>query len=103
MCKTANSKKSFTAWTALSIFNTDFKNKLIRSAMIFLVAGVPLIAAGCSKVKGNQQAASAPEVEVVKVEQKDVSLYSEWIGTLDGMVNAEIKSQMSGYLIGKHY
>jgi membrane fusion protein (multidrug efflux system) len=39
----------------------------------------------------------------VQVTQKDVPIYSEWIGTLDGMVNAEIKAQVSGYLLRKNY
>jgi membrane fusion protein (multidrug efflux system) len=37
------------------------------------------------------------------VEQQDVPVYGEWIGTLDGMVNAEIKAQVSGYLLSQHY
>jgi len=60
------------------------------------------IAAGCSKAKGTPNAAP-PEVEVIQVEQKDVPIYSEWIGTLDGMVNAEIKAQVQGYLLTKNY
>jgi len=42
-------------------------------------------------------------VEVVPVEQKDVPIYSEWIGTLDGFVNADIKAQVSGYLLKQNY
>ena len=42
-------------------------------------------------------------MKVVNVEQKDVPVYGEWIGTLDGMVNAEIKAQVSGYLLSQHY
>jgi membrane fusion protein (multidrug efflux system) len=42
-------------------------------------------------------------VKTVRVEQKDVPVYGEWIGTLDGMVNAEIKAQVSGYLLTQHY
>jgi membrane fusion protein (multidrug efflux system) len=103
MIMTADSKKSLRAWISLSILNTQLIKKPARLAAIFLIAAGLFVADGCSKAKGNQQPLSAPEVEVVQVEQKDVSLYSEWIGTLDGMVNAEIKSQMSGYLIGKHY
>ncbi len=51
------------------------------------------------------QAASPPptEVEVAEVEQKDVPIYSEWIGTTDGMVNAEIRAQVSGYLLRQNY
>jgi len=44
-----------------------------------------------------------PVVEVVQVEQKDVPIYTEWIGTLDGMVNADIKAQVSGYLLKQDY
>jgi membrane fusion protein (multidrug efflux system) len=40
---------------------------------------------------------------VVQVEQKDVPIQSEWIGTLDGNVNAEIKAQVTGYLLSKNY
>src|ERR1051325_10325047 len=85
------------------IMTAQMIKKLQGLAAIFLAAAALLMADGCSKAKGNQQPVSPPEVEVVQVEQKDVSLYSEWIGTLDGMVNAEIKSQMPGYLISKHY
>jgi membrane fusion protein (multidrug efflux system) len=40
---------------------------------------------------------------VVQVEQKDVPIYGEWIGTLDGMVNADIKAQVTGYLMKQDY
>jgi len=42
-------------------------------------------------------------VKIVRVTQKDVPVYGEWIGTLDGMVNAEIRAQVSGYLLTQHY
>jgi hypothetical protein len=41
--------------------------------------------------------ASAPDVEVATVEQKDIPVYREWIGTLDGLVNAAIRAQVTGY------
>jgi len=44
-----------------------------------------------------------PAVEVVPVEQRDVPIYHEWIGTLDGMVNAAIKAQVTGYLLTQNY
>jgi membrane fusion protein (multidrug efflux system) len=100
---TINSKKNLISGFSLSIFNTEFKKNPAKLAVIILVAAVLVTASACSKAKGNQQPPSPPEVEVVKVEQKDVNLYSEWIGTLDGMVNAEIKSQISGYLLSKNY
>ncbi len=59
------------------------------------------IAMGCSK--GPQEAPPAPAVEVTTVIQKDVPVYREWIGTLDGMVNATIRAQVQGYLIKQNY
>ena len=59
------------------------------------------MAMGCSK--GPQEAPPAPAVEVMTVIQKDVPVYHEWIGTLDGMVNATIRAQVQGYLIKQNY
>ena len=56
--------------------------------------------AGCSK---EPQAPPPPAVEVMTVIQKDVPVYHEWIGTLDGMVNATIRAQVQGYLIRQNY
>jgi RND family efflux transporter MFP subunit len=43
------------------------------------------------------------EVEVVQVEQKDVPIFGEWIGTLDGLVNADVRAQVTGYLQRQGY
>src|ERR1700754_590051 len=43
------------------------------------------------------------EVEVVQVEQRDVPIYGEWIGTTEGMVNADIHAQVAGYLLKQNY
>src|SRR5882672_5108833 len=49
--------------------------------------------------------AAAPplEVEVAKVSERDVAVSSEWIATLDGYVNAQIRPQVSGYLVQRSY
>jgi membrane fusion protein (multidrug efflux system) len=52
---------------------------------------------GCGK--SEQPQARPPEVEVVQVEQKDVPIWNEWVGTLEGLVNAQIKPQVTGYLL----
>jgi membrane fusion protein (multidrug efflux system) len=44
-----------------------------------------------------------PEVLVAPVLQRDVPIYSEWIGTTDGFVNAQIRARVSGYLQSRHY
>ena len=42
-------------------------------------------------------------VEVAPVTQADVPIYHEWIGVLDGLVNAQIRAQVTGYLITQDY
>jgi membrane fusion protein (multidrug efflux system) len=58
---------------------------------------------GCSTSANTPRAPEPPAVEVVQVEQRDVPIYVEWIGTLDGIVNADIKAQVSGYLLKQDY
>jgi membrane fusion protein (multidrug efflux system) len=50
-----------------------------------------------------QAAMSSPVVEVAPVEQRDVPVYTEWIGTLAGQVNADVKAQVTGYLLRRNY
>jgi membrane fusion protein (multidrug efflux system) len=64
---------------------------------------VLLSAAGCSTAVSAPKTASPLTVAVAEVKQKDVPIYSEWIGTLDGFVNADIKAQVTGYLIKQEY
>ena len=44
-----------------------------------------------------------PEVLVTTVVQKDVPVISEWIGTLEGSVNADIRPKVEGYLLRQFY
>src|SRR6202035_4599913 len=48
-------------------------------------------------------ATATPEVKVATVEQRDVPVFSEWVATLDGYVNAQIRPQVSGYIIRQNY
>ena len=48
-------------------------------------------------------ATSAPQVGVAAAETRDVPMYGEWVATLDGYVNAEIRPQVSGYIIKQDY
>ena len=79
------------------------KRKLVIGGAIGLAGLALLVAVLSSKSKPPAQAMPAPEVEVAQVEQKDVPIYSEWIGTLDGMVNAVMTAQVSGYLLRQVY
>ena len=53
--------------------------------------------------KPTTQAPSWPVVEVAPVEQRDVPVYGEWVGTLAGQVNADVKAQVTGYLLRRDY
>jgi len=59
-------------------------------------------AASCRKA-APPSAASAVPVEVAPVVVRDVPVMKEWIGTLDGYVNAEIRPQVEGYLLRQAY
>ena len=44
-----------------------------------------------------------PEVQVITVEPTNVPIHEEWIATLDGFVNAQIRAQVTGYLMKQNY
>jgi membrane fusion protein (multidrug efflux system) len=73
------------------------------SGALGLIALALMVSSGCSSgsAKGAQQ--STPDVEVVQVIKEDVPIYAEWIGTLDGLVNADVRAQVTGYLLKQGY
>jgi len=78
---------------------------MMKQISTALVSAVLLLhALGCSN--GNVRAAAPPPppvVEVAPVIQKDVPVQGEWVGTLEGYVNAQISPQVNGYLIRQDY
>ena len=82
--------------------NTNQSNLSINSKTLILFAGIALLClAGC---KGKSKAVPpGPVVEVAVVTQAEVPIYHEWIGTLDGLVNATIRAQVTGYLVAQDY
>lgn len=60
------------------------------------------LAAGSGKPK-EAPAIPSPEFEVAGVLQRDVPIFSEWVATLDGYVNAQIQPQVAGYVIRQTY
>jgi membrane fusion protein (multidrug efflux system) len=83
--------------------NTLSKYKFwIGGAICLLVVGLMIGALRPKHVSGAQPGAF-PDVEVVQVEQKDVPIYGEWIGTLDGFTNADVRAQVTGYIMRQGY
>jgi membrane fusion protein (multidrug efflux system) len=60
-----------------------------------------LVAVAC----GGGEPPPPPPVEVVvaPVIQQDVPISTEWIGTTEGAIDAEIRAQVSGYLLSRDY
>jgi len=80
------------------------KHKILTFALSIIAIFV--VAALLGFARSSKPVAAAPrplEVEVVPVEQTNVPIYKEWIGTTDGMVNAEIKAQVPGYLLRQDF
>ena len=69
------------------------KYKFWIGGILCLPLIVVIIGAGCSKKPSGPASAAPVEVQVVKVEQRDVPVYGEWIGTLDGLVNADVRAK----------
>ena len=84
--------------TVSAILNLQY-SKLGFTAVLLL----SLMAAACGR--GNVHAAPppTPQVRVAPVIQQDVPVYSDWVATLDGYVNAEIRPQVSGYITKQNY
>jgi RND family efflux transporter MFP subunit len=73
-----------------------------RSSVVLIGGALALGAVGgCSKAPIGPPPVA--DVQVVAVEQKDVPIVHEWVGTLDGFVNAQIRAQVSGYLVKQDY
>jgi RND family efflux transporter MFP subunit len=74
------------------------RSRLVLGLLLATVSS----AVGCGSTNA-APAIPAPEVEVASVVQKDVPIFSEWVATLDGYVNAQIQPQVTGYVIRQTY
>src|SRR5579863_6177629 len=83
--------------------NSILKMKHVAWASAGTLAFVLFFFATHSGAKPTVHTPPPPVVEVAPVEQKDVPIYGEWIGTLAGHVNADIKAQVAGYLLTQNY
>jgi RND family efflux transporter MFP subunit len=81
----------------------SFTTSVRRRALDLLLVGCFLLfLGGCSS--GKATSAPPPQVvEVATVFQQDTPIYSEWVATLDGYVNAQIQPRVAGYIIRQDY
>jgi membrane fusion protein, multidrug efflux system len=78
----------------------------LRRARILLItstAFATVLFAGCNESKPPAAAMGPMPVDVVTVQQSNVPVSNDWVGTLDGYVNAQIQPQVSGYLVQQNY
>lgn len=76
---------------------------LIGGAVGLVVIGLIVGAVRPWKHALGAAALMSPVVEVVSVERQDVPIFGEWIGTFDGLVNADVRAEVTGYLLKQGY
>lgn len=82
---------------------SKYLNKKVSAALVCLGLILPVVTgAGCTKTSADIQLPD-PEVLVAQPVQRDVPVHNEWVATLDGYVNAEIRPQVSGYIVSQNY
>jgi membrane fusion protein, multidrug efflux system len=75
----------------------------VHRRLVSILIGLSFIClCACQKEK-TAEAPPPPAVEVVEVIQRDVPIINEWVGSTDGLVNAVIRAQVTGYLIKQEY
>jgi membrane fusion protein, multidrug efflux system len=68
-----------------------------------LIGAAVFSLSGCGKKTVQTEAPPPPEVLITKVVKGDVPITREWVGTLDGSENADIRARVAGYLQKKDY
>jgi RND family efflux transporter MFP subunit len=83
----------------MKTFDKDNRRKWRTLCLISLAV---VTTASCTKHPQARKPQST-DVEVVEVQKKNIPVYGQWIGTLDGFVNANVLAQVTGYLIRQEY
>jgi len=85
----------------LSVHSKRSISNLFGFLIVLVFVGA--MEAGCERPVASAPPPAPPVVEVTQAIQKDVPLEGEWVGTLEGYVNAQIQPHVSGYLIRQDY
>jgi len=82
-----------------------FRCLRVRVRQVAAAALCVFALAGCSSPTETKAQAPAPTptVQVATVERRSVTLTNEWVGSMDGYVNARIQPHVSGYLVKQNY
>jgi membrane fusion protein, multidrug efflux system len=83
---------------------TSRSAKSLATGVAVAAVCASVVLSGCGKGSNGAPPAMGPlPVSVVEVHQANIPLTNEWVGTLDGYVNAQIQPQVTGYLIRQSY
>jgi RND family efflux transporter MFP subunit len=83
--------------------NSPLRRNLAIAGVLCLIVIALIVGALRPKHASGAGTGAPPDVMVAQVEQQDVPIYGEWIGTLDGLTNADVKAQVTGYLLRQGY
>jgi RND family efflux transporter MFP subunit len=83
--------------------NNKHRIQIGAAAAVFVIALIILIAISREKSAAAASPPPPPEVQVAVVERHDLPVHHEWIGTLNGLVNAAINAEVTGYLLRQDY
>src|SRR5215469_4006453 len=82
---------------------TSLRGQKLRAGLACILFIVPVLAlSGCWRSQAAVKRLNS-EVLIASPVQQDVAVQSEWVATLDGYVNADIRPQVSGYIISQDY
>lgn len=77
---------------------------ILRSRWLATLGVGFAVATGSGCERASEKPAPPPlDVQVETVETRDVTLYSEWVGTTTGFVNAQIRPKVQGFLLRQRY
>jgi RND family efflux transporter MFP subunit len=78
-------------------------HRIVGGAAVVLIAVGAVIGVRLSHGAAPAATPPPPDVMVAAVEKRDLPIEREWVGTLDGLVNAAIKAQVTGYVLQQAY
>jgi membrane fusion protein, multidrug efflux system len=73
------------------------------SSFYWAVFSVLTAFTACEKKPVEAHSAGPPEVLVTEVVQKEVPVFRQWVGTVNGVQNAEVRARTEGYLTSIPY
>jgi membrane fusion protein (multidrug efflux system) len=89
--------------TACPVGSTITRSTIERFPLIGVLSIALAICAGCSSNAEKPAAPPPPGVTITAVIQKDVPIRQEWVGTMAGNVDAEIRPKVEGFLLTRLY